>query len=116
MAKRNGAVPQCVKDAPTDAAAALEEGDGPRATYGGNAALLAALAAVRKNRTPAEAMLLEAKVAGEIIALATALHDMPAPKPPEYTGGIPRGRDLRMVCRATFSKALGRLTAKGATS
>ena len=114
MAKRNGALPRCVKDAPAEIAAALERGDGPSAIYIANAALLGSLAAVNKRRTPADALFLHAEAAGEIVALATALHGLSPAPPPEYAGDIPRGRDLRSICQATFSKALGRFSARRA--
>jgi hypothetical protein len=89
----------------------LDEGDCPEAVYEAFPALLAQLAWVRKHRSTADSMLLHAEVAGAITGLAARLRDQEPRKPPGYTGGIPRGRDLRNL----FDITLGRFVKRGSS-
>ncbi len=73
----------------------LDEGNCPEAVYTAYAALLSELGWVRKHRSTADSMLLHAEVAGALTGLAARLREREPDKPPGYTGGIPRGRDLQ---------------------
>lgn len=113
MARKKGNR-QCVEQASAAILAALDNGDEASAIYLANAALLGALAGLRKDKPGAPSMLKHAEVAGAITAVALSLAEQPTPEPLGYTGGIPSGRDLRAVFSETLSKSLGRLTGKGA--